>query len=263
MITGAEIPDIGFGPWQIEEGEAVIDAVNYAIDAGYRLIDTAKIYGNERGVGKAVAGSDVAREEIFVTTKLWNGDQGYESALDTFDESLDKLGLDYIDLYLIHWPGHDPGRRQQSWKALCEIYGEGRAKAIGVSNFQIEHLEGLLKDSSVVPTVNQIEFHPFIYEQQKPILDFCQSRGIIVEAYSPLARGGVNHPLLREIAGTYSKSPAQVMLRWAIQHGTVPIPKSETKNRIKENLEVFGFELSSEDMQRIDGLSGGHSALPF
>ncbi|HEU5004841.1 MAG TPA: aldo/keto reductase [Candidatus Saccharimonadales bacterium] len=255
LNTGTQIPDIGFGTWQIEDGEAVIDAVSRAIDLGYRLIDTAKIYDNEKGVGRAIDGSDIPRDELFVTTKLWNGDQGYGTALDAFDQSLDRLALDFIDLYLIHWPGRDSKKRLDSWRALSEIYGSGRARAVGVSNFGVKHLEEILKNSKLTPAVNQIELHPFIYEQQRPVLDFCKQQGIVVEAYSPLARGGVNHPTLSKIADIYHKSPAQIMLRWATQQGTVPLPKSETPRRIKENIQIFDFELSDKDMQQINNLS--------
>jgi diketogulonate reductase-like aldo/keto reductase len=257
LNTGAEMPQIGFGTWQIESQEAAANSVHTALEAGYRLIDTAKIYGNEEGVGKGIKGSGIAREEIFVTTKLWNGDQGYQSALKAFDASLERLGMDYIDLYLIHWPATD--KRAESWKALQEIYKSGRAKAVGVSNYTVGHLEELLAEFDTVPAVNQVEFHPFIYDEQKELLEFCKQKGIVLEAYSPLARAhNMENPALVAIAKRHAKTPAQIMLRWAIQHGTVPIPKSSNTQRIKENFMLFDFELAKEEIHTIDMLSGGN-----
>lgn len=249
-----QIPSVGFGTWQLKDGKEVEAAVSEALRVGYRLIDTAKIYGNEKGVGEAISVSEVPREEIFVTTKLWNGDQGYETALRAFDASLERLGLNYIDLYLIHWPGGSD--RKAAWRALCEIYKSGRAKAIGVSNYTVRHLEELLASSDVIPTVNQVEFHPFLYDTQKPLLEFCAKNKIIVEAYSPLAHAHrMNDPVLSDTAGRLGKTNAQVMLRWCVQHGTVPIPKSTNPSRIKENLDVFDFEISAKDMEDINALS--------
>jgi diketogulonate reductase-like aldo/keto reductase len=256
LNTGRTMPQIGFGTWHVWPNGKAKRAVTEAIDVGYRLIDTAKIYLNERGVGQAIRASGVPREDIFVTTKLWNGDQGYRSALRAFDASLKRLGLDYVDLYLIHWPV--TGKRQASWKALRDIAKSGRAKAVGVSNFTVEHLEELLAGSDTVPAVNQVEFHPFLYKDQAPLLDFCGKHRIVVEAYSPLAHGyGITDPLLAELAHDHKKSAAQVMLRWAIQHGTIPIPKSTDPVRMRENLDIFDFELSAGEMERIDGLSRG------
>jgi diketogulonate reductase-like aldo/keto reductase len=196
----------------------------------------------------------VGRDELFVTTKLWNDDQGYESGLKAFDESLKRLGLEYIDLYLIHWPGTD--RRAESWKALQEIQSQGLAKNIGVSNYTVRHLEEVLSSSKVVPAVNQIEFHPFIYEDQKEVLEFCKKNKIVLEAYSPLARArDMENTTLHAIAVRHGKTIAQVMLRWAIQHGTVPIPKSTNPGRTKENIEVFDFDLAEEEMNTINRLS--------
>jgi diketogulonate reductase-like aldo/keto reductase len=255
LNNGISMPSIGFGTWQIEEGAETTQAVAEALEAGYRLIDTAKLYGNEKSVGQAIRNSGIAREEIFVTTKLWNSDQGYESALQAFDDSLQRLGLDYIDLYLIHWPGgHD---RHRSWQALEEVYESGRAKAVGVSNYAIEHLKQLSKMSDLVPAVNQVEFHPFIYYQQKELLKYCHQSNIMVEAYSPLARGRQDHPDIVKVANKHKKAPAQIMLRWALQHDTVPIPKSTHKNRMKENLEIFDFEIDAEDMKQLDSISTG------
>jgi diketogulonate reductase-like aldo/keto reductase len=257
LNTGINMPAIGFGTWQIDNQSEAKDAVKTALDIGYRLIDTAKVYGNEEGVGKGIKESGLDRSEIFVTTKLWNGDQGYASALKAFDESLKRLGLEYLDLYLIHWPATD--KRAESWKALQKIYDGGLAKNIGVSNYTVRHLEELLESSKVVPSVNQIEFHPFIYDEQKEVLDFCKQKGIIVEAYSPLARAkDLSNTTLHAVAVRHGKTIAQVMLRWAIQHGTVPIPKSTNSGRIKENFNVFDFELAEEEMSTINRLSSGN-----
>jgi diketogulonate reductase-like aldo/keto reductase len=256
LNTGDKIPAIGFGTWQINSQDEAKRAVKTALEVGYRLIDTAKAYRNEEGVGAGIKESGLKREEIFVTTKLWNEDQGYKSALESFDGSLKRLGLEYVDLYLIHWPATD--KRAESWRALQEIYKQGLAKNIGVSNYTVRHLEQLLADSDVVPTVNQIEFHPFIYEDQKEVLEFCMQKGIVVEAYSPLARAReLDNTTLHAVAERHGKTIAQVMLRWAIQHDTVPIPKSTNSGRIKENFKVFDFELSEEEMGTINRLSNG------
>jgi diketogulonate reductase-like aldo/keto reductase len=257
LNTDLKIPAIGFGTWQIENHNEAQEAVKIALDVGYRLIDTAKVYGNEEGVGKGIKESGLDRSDIFITTKLWNGDQGYDSALKAFDESLKRLGLEYLDLYLIHWPATD--KRAESWKALQKIYAEGLAKNIGVSNYTVRHLQELLSGSKVVPAVNQIEFHPFIYNDQKEVLEFCKEKGIIIEAYSPLARAkDLNNTTLHAVAERHGKTIAQIMLRWAIQHGTVPIPKSTNAGRIKENFNVFDFELAEEEMQSINRLSSGN-----
>lgn len=255
------MPAIGFGTWQIKEGLETKAAVLAALDSGYRLIDTAKIYGNETSVGEAIRQSSVSRDEIFVTTKLWTNDFGYDSAFEAFDASLMRLDMEYVDLYLLHWP--NGSSRRDAWRALAEIHRQDKAKAVGVSNFMVEHLEEVLS-SGLVPAVNQIEFHPFIYEEQKPVLELCNKHGIVVEAYSPLARARhMQNEVISAIAAAHGKSPAQIMLRWAIQHGTVPIPKSSNPARIKSNLEVFDFELSNSEMEKINNLSSGNSALPF
>jgi diketogulonate reductase-like aldo/keto reductase len=259
LNNGVSMPAFGFGTWNLAEGEEVLSSVTAALNCGYRLIDTAAIYGNEKGVGEAVRNSTVARDEIFITTKLWTGNQGFESAIKAFEDSMRRLGLEYLDLYLIHWPGRDSDARSQSWKALSDLYKEGLTKAIGVSNYQVHHLEEVLEDSDIVPAVNQIEFHPFIYADQKPILDFCKQNGIIAEAYSPLARGQAMHnQVIMEIADNLRKTAAQIMLRWAHQHGTVPIPKSAHPGRIKENIDIFNFELSDKQMSELNSLSGGY-----
>lgn len=254
LNTGGSISAIGFGTWQLAEDEEVEQAVGMALKTGYRLIDTAKIYGNEYGVGAAVRASDIPREEVFVTTKLWNSDHGYDSALEAFKESMRNLNLGYIDLYLIHWPATH--LRHEAWRALAEIYKSGQAKAVGVANYDLEHLEELLKRSSLVPAVDQIPFNPFVYKKQAPILEFCRAHSILVEAYSPLTLGRrIDDPTISLVAEKIGRTNAQVMLRWAIQHGTVPIPKSSHPNRIRENFEVFDFELSDNEMQSLNELS--------
>jgi diketogulonate reductase-like aldo/keto reductase len=254
LVLGDSIPAVGFGTWQLSPQEAY-DSVKSAIDAGYRLIDTAKIYRNEEAVGKAISDSGLPREDLFVTTKLWNSDQGYQSALDACRQSLEKLGLDYLDLYLIHWPGHGPDARHESWRAFTKLKEQGLVKHIGVSNFTVRHLQQLMQSSDVLPEVNQCELHPFIYDQQKDIVDFCHQHKIIFEAYSPLAQGHLTDDILTLIGKKHGKSASQVMLRWAIQKDTLPLPRSRSAAHIKENLEIFDFELSTEEMRHIDELS--------
>lgn len=254
LNSGQEIPAIGFGTWRLEEGEEATLATDTAIKAGYRLIDTAAIYGNERSVGEAISSCDVPRDQIFLTTKLWTSEQGYESAHAAFDESLTRLGLDYVDLYLIHWPGPDIKARTESWRALTEIHKSGNAKNIGVSNFELSHLHDFMERFDNPPSVNQIQFNPFNFRQQKEVVEFCRKHNIAVEAYSPLGRGRIDHPRISKIAEQHGKTNAQVMLRWAIQHNTIPIPKSATPERIRQNLDVFGFDLSNEQMSQLDSL---------
>lgn len=256
LSNGQKIPAIGFGTWEIKPSDA-FDAVNNAIATGYRLIDTAKIYGNEKEVGEAVQFSDVPRDELFVTTKLWNEDQGYDSTREAFETSMEKLGLDYLDLYLIHWPA--TARRADSWRAMRDMNDEGLVKAIGVSNFTVRHLEELKSDSLPVPHVNQVEFHPFIYEQQKELLDYCREHNILIEAYSPLSRAvKLDNEVIKRIADTTGKTISQVILRWCVQHGTVPLPRSTNPEHIQENLDIFDFELSDDDMSALNSLSDGH-----
>ncbi len=256
LNTGSLLPPIGFGTWQIIPSLRAQRATTNAIDAGYRLIDTARIYGNEKGVGRAIAASEIPRSEIFLTTKLWNTNQGFDSAKVAFEKSLKRLGTDYVDLYLIHWPVTE--KRLASWRALEEIYATGSARAVGVSNFTVRHLEELMKHSNIIPAVNQIELHPFIYNEQKELLDFCKKHRIVVEAYSPLAHGHrIDDPVLSRIAVTYGKTNAQVMLRWAVELGAVPIPKSTHVNRIQENIDIFDFSLTEREMQDIQALSDG------
>ncbi|MCL6627011.1 MAG: aldo/keto reductase, partial [Alicyclobacillus shizuokensis] len=221
---------------------------------GYRHVDTAAVYGNETGVGKAIRESGVAREEVFVTTKVWNSDQGYDSTLRAFEESRKRLGFEYVDLYLIHWPVK--GKYKDTWKALEKLYQDGVVRAIGVSNFQIHHLQDLMVDSQIVPMVNQVEYHPLL--TQKELHAFCKQHNIQLEAWSPLMQGNLNQPLLTDLAHKYGKTPAQIVLRWDLQNEVVTIPKSVHENRIVENASVFDFELSAEDMEKIDGLNQNH-----
>lgn len=253
LNNGVRMPQLGFGVWQIADGEAT-DAVGTALEAGYRSIDTAAIYGNEVGTGKALAASGVARDELFVTTKLWNTEQGYDSTLRAFDTSLAKLGLDHVDLYLIHWPVPAKDAYLDTYRAFEKIYADGRAKAIGVSNFLPEHLERLLGETSVVPAVNQIELHPQL--QQPGSRAFHAERGIHTEAWSPLGQGKglLDVPTLVAIARKHGRSAAQVVLRWHLQTGNIVIPKSVTPSRIKENFDVFGFELDTDDLAAIAAL---------
>jgi diketogulonate reductase-like aldo/keto reductase len=251
LNSGVEIPVLGLGVFQTPPGRVTQEAVKFALKVGYRHIDTASVYGNEEDVGRGVRDSGVPRGEVFVTTKLWNSDHGYDSALSACDKSLRRLGLGYIDLYLIHWPV--PELRKETWKALVELRRRGSCRAIGVSNYTLRHLQEL-GSSEVIPAVNQVEFNPFLYQAE--LLRFCNDKGIQVEAYSPLTRAKkLRHPAVVDVAQRYSKSPAQVMIRWSLQHGLVVIPKSSRPERIKENSEVFDFEISSADMSRLDSLS--------
>ncbi|MYW02484.1 aldo/keto reductase [Streptomyces sp. SID3343] len=261
LNDGAEIPQLGFGVFQVENDDATT-AVASALEAGYRSIDTAAVYGNEAGVGRALAQSDVPRDELFVTTKLWNTEQGYDSTLAAFEESLRKLGLDYVDMYLIHWPAPARDRYLDTWRAFEKLRADGRVRTIGVSNFQTDHTARLAEHSDVVPAVNQIELHPYL--QQRKVREFDASHGIRTEAWSPLGKGGdlLKDPVLGKVAKAHGKSTAQVVLRWHLQLGNIVIPKSVTPSRIRENFDVFDFELSAEETTAIDGLDRGRRMGP-
>jgi diketogulonate reductase-like aldo/keto reductase len=247
-----EMPIFGLGTFQMRSGKETQQAVLYALEAGYRLIDTAQMYGNEEDVGQALRKSGIAREEVFITTKLWNSEHGYQKALNACEESLEKLGLSYIDLYLIHWPVQ--GLRNETWKALEALLEKGKCRAIGVSNYMIRHLEELLSNSKTIPAVNQVEFSPYLY--QKDLLEFCRSHDIQLEAYSPLTKGHMlNDPKLLTIAKEYSKSTAQILIRWVLQKEVVVIPKSSRRERILENADVFDFKISSDDIRLLDSFN--------
>ena len=254
LADGARMPVLGLGVFLSPPGDETRNAVHWAIEAGYRLVDTAAMYENEGDVGDAVRGSDVPRDEIFVTTKLWHTDHGYESAKRAARKSLEALGLDYVDLYLIHWPrANSPTDRRDSWRALEELKTDGVARSIGVSNYSIRHLEELAGYSRTTPVVNQVEFHPFVYDPE--LVGYCESHGIRLEAYSPLTRNRrLDDPTVAEIALAKNRSPAQVLIRWGLQHGVIEIPKSVHAERIRENARVFDFELSPAEMGRLDGL---------
>ncbi|WP_020662150.1 aldo/keto reductase [Amycolatopsis benzoatilytica] len=255
LNNGVDIPQLGFGVFQVPDDETAA-AVASALQAGYRSIDTAAIYGNEAGVGRAIAESGLSRDELFVTTKLWNADQGYDSTLRAFDASLAKLGLDQVDLYLIHWPTPARDRYLDTWRALEQLARDGRIRAAGVSNFQPAHLRRLIDDSDLVPAVNQIELHPGL--QQAELRAFHAEHGIATEAWSPLAQGAVlNDPAITEIAGRTGKSAAQVVLRWHLELGNIVIPKSVTPARIRQNLDVFDFSLSDADLAAIAAADRG------
>jgi diketogulonate reductase-like aldo/keto reductase len=254
LNNGVSMPLLGLGVYLMRPGKETYEAVKAALEIGYRLVDTASFYGNEEDVGRAVRDSAVPREEVFITTKLWNDDHGYDSVLRAFDASLKRLGLGSIDLYLIHFPV--PNLRDESWRALEKILAGGRARAIGVSNYTERHLKDLLSQSSVVPAVNQVEFSPFLY--QRDLLEFCRKQRIQLEAYAPLTAGRrLDNPRITAIAKKHGRTNAQVLLRWAIQHEVVVIPKSTHADRIAENAQVFDFELTSEEVSALDGLHDG------
>ncbi len=263
LANGIEMPWFGLGVFKVEEGPELVNAIKFAIKQGYRSIDTAAIYENEEGVGQAIREgikeTGISREELFITSKVWNSDLGYESTVAAYDASLKKLGLDYLDLYLIHWPVE--GRFKEAWRALETLYKEGRVKAIGVSNFQVHHLKELMKDAEINPMVNQVEYHPRL--TQKEVQTFCKEHHIQLEAWSPLMQGQLlDHPLLQEIAKSYNKTVAQIILRWDLQNGVVTIPKSTKEQRILANANIFDFELNAEDMERINRLNDNHRVGP-
>lgn len=254
LNNGVEIPVVGLGVFRSPPGKTTQKAIQLAFETGYRHIDTAHIYGNETDVGKAVARSGISREEIFVTTKLWNADQGYDSTLKACQKSLRTMNLEYVDLYLIHWPV--PELRLESWRAMEKLLDEGQCRSIGVSNYMVHHLEELLEHSGVVPAVNQIELSPYNYRQRLDLLEFCRISNIAIEAYSPLTKGRkLQDPGLKEIAGHYEKTPAQVLIRWALQKGFIVLPKSVNPGRIRENASVFDFAISGEDMEILEGFN--------
>ncbi|WP_152392835.1 aldo/keto reductase [Paenibacillus guangzhouensis] len=263
LHNGVKMPGFGLGVFKVEEGPELVNAVKVAIKHGYRSIDTAAIYGNEEGVGQGIREglqeAGISREEVFVTSKVWNADLGYESTIAAYETSLKKLGLEYLDLYLIHWPVE--GKYKEAWRALETLYKEGRVKAIGVSNFQIHHLENIMKDAEIKPVINQVECHPRL--TQKELQAFCEQHGIQLEAWSPLMQGELlDNEVLTTIAAKYNKSVAQVILRWDIQNGIITIPKSTKEHRIVENAAIFDFELTKEDMKRIDELNQNHRVGP-
>lgn len=266
LTNGVGIPCVGFGTWQTPEGAVAVESVRTAIETGYRHIDTAAVYDNEVGVGEGVraglASTGLAREDVFVTSKMWNSERGYDSALAAFDATMERLGFDYLDLYLIHWPAaphqFDNWRQLnlQTWRAFEDLYKAGRVRAIGVSNFKPSHLEPLLADAEIAPMVNQIEYH--IGLSQRETQEVCEANGIVVEAWSPLGQGKLlATPIMVDMAERYGATPAQVAIRWCLQHGAVPLPKSVTAERIVSNGDVFSFELAAEDMAALDAIDMG------
>jgi methylglyoxal/glyoxal reductase len=252
LANGVKMPWLGLGVYKAEDGTEVEKAIHSALEAGYRSIDTASFYFNEEGVGKAIKESNVPREEIFVTTKVWNDDQGYDETLAAFDKSMSKLGLDVLDLYLIHWPVAD--KFKETWRALETLYKAGKVRAIGVSNFQVSHLEELMKTAEINPMVNQIEFHPYL--TQDKVRAYCRENKIQVEAWRPLTKGDIFTNLtVKQIAEVHGKTPAQILLRWNIEHQVVTIPKSVTPQRIVENSLIFDFELSVDEIRQLDQLN--------
>lgn len=269
LNNGVTIPEIGFGTWQTPDGATAVLAVQSALENGYRHIDTAAIYGNEKSIGQAIADSGIDRKELFITSKLWNSERGYESTLKAFEKTLSDLQTDYLDLYLIHWPANAKQfsdwkqKNADTWRAFETLYQDGKIKAIGLSNFMVHHLEALLETATVKPVINQIEYHPGYLQME--VVAFCKANDILIEAWSPLGTGKMlNDPTLLEIASNYNVSVAQLCIRWCLQNGTLPLPKSVTPERIKQNLNVYHFEISESDMKRIDALPyiGGSGLLP-
>jgi len=269
LNNGLTIPEIGFGTWQTPDGATAVLAVKSALENGYRHIDTAAIYGNEKSIGQAIADSGIDRKELFITSKLWNSERGYESTLKAFEKTLSDLQTDYLDLYLIHWPANAKQfsdwrqKNADTWRAFEKLYQDGKIKAIGLSNFMVHHLEALLETATVKPVINQIEYHPGYLQAE--VVAFCKENDILIEAWSPLGTGKMlNDPTLLEIASNYAVTVAQLCIRWCLQNGTLPLPKSVTPERIKQNLNVYHFEISESDMKRIDALPyiGGSGLLP-
>ena len=259
LRNGVKMPYLGLGTYQADNNSEVVNAVKDALEIGYRHIDTASFYKNEKGVGQGIKESSVNREDIFVVTKVWNSEQGYDSALKSFEESLKRLELDYLDLLLVHWPVE--GKYKATWKAFEHLYGQKRVKAIGVSNFLQHHLEDLMSDCEIVPMVNQMEFHPYLVQQE--LIDFCNKNTIQYEAWSPFMQGKVFQlDVFKELCKKYNKTTAQIILRWNLQKGVVTIPKSVHKNRIVSNADIFDFELSQKDVDYLDSLDKGERTGP-
>ncbi len=258
LNNGTSIPQLGLGVYLLRANSRSIEVMKGALHHGYRHLDTAAFYGNEAEVGEAIRGSGIARSELYVTTKLWNSDHGYDSAIRAFEKSISLMGLDYIDLYLIHWPVS--GLRRESWRALETLYEEGRCRAIGVSNYMVRHLEEVLEQCKVVPAVNQFEMHPFIYLYRSEVIELCRESGICVECFSPLTKGArLSDPGLLATANEYGRSAAQILIKWGLQKGFVTIPKSANSERIIENANVFDFEISVEDVEHLDRLNENYS----
>ena len=252
---GVDIPVLGLGVYQARPGTETREAVRAALELGVRHVDTARAYGNERDVAAGIAASGVPRAEIFITTKLWNSDHGYDETLRACDASLARLGTERVDLYLIHWPVQ--GLRDETWRAMERLRADGKARAIGVSNYTVRHLEELLASSTEPPAVNQVELHPFL--SQRELVDWCTRHGIVVEAYAPLVKARrMDHPVIQRVASKHQRTPAQVLVRWALEHGLVAIPKSIHAERIRENADVFGFALDAEDLAALDALDEGY-----
>ena len=259
LHNNVEMPYLGLGTYQADSEQEVVDAIKYALKIGYRHIDTAAAYKNEEGVGRGIAESGVAREKLFVVSKVWNTDQGYESTLRAFEDSMKRLNLDYLDLYLVHWPVAK--KYKDTWRALEKLYKEKRIRAIGVSNFMQHHLEDLLETSEIVPMVNQMEFHPYLVQQD--LINFCNSKGIQYEAWSPFMQGRLFElDFCDALAKKYTKSKAQIILRWNLQKGVVTIPKSVHNKRIQSNADIFDFEISEQDIAYLDSLDRGERSGP-
>ena len=254
LINGVKIPSIGFGTYKSGDDEETAKIIKNALNLGYKMIDTASFYNNEVGIGNGIKESDIDRKDIFIVTKLWNDDHGYDKTIEAFNKSLNNLQVDYIDLYLIHWPNK---LNAETWRAFEHLYETGKVKAIGVCNFKVEHLEELKKTAKIMPMVNQVEIHPF--STKNNIINYCKDNNIKVVAWSPISRGRVlSNELMIDLSQKYKKSIVQIVLRWHMQKGVIPIPKSSNENRIKENIDIFDFEISSEDMKAIDSLDEGY-----
>ena len=254
LINGVKIPSIGFGTYKSGDDEETAKIIKNALNLGYKMIDTASFYNNEVGIGNGIKESDIDRKDIFIVTKLWNDDHGYDNTIEAFNKSLNNLQVDYIDLYLIHWPNK---LNAETWRAFEHLYETGKVKAIGVCNFKVEHLEELKKTAKIMPMVNQVEIHPF--STKNNIINYCKDNNIKVVAWSPISRGSVlSNELMIDLSQKYKKSIVQIVLRWHMQKGVIPIPKSSNENRIKENIDIFDFEISSEDMKAIDSLDEGY-----